>query len=78
MKKYANKLYDFTPDYIFGRILLAIVLGVTIATGIVFMRSANAINNHPYEDFMVFDDMAQYMQHPKMGHGKTFDEGDME
>lgn len=76
MKDYKQKLYDFTPDYIFGRILMAIVIGITIATTIVFVKTAHAINNHPYEDFMVSDDMASYMS--KQGHGKVFEEGDMQ
>jgi hypothetical protein len=41
------KLYDFTPDYIFGRILLAIVIGVAIATAVVFIRTAHAIDTYP-------------------------------
>ncbi|MFA6278359.1 MAG: hypothetical protein WC622_16550 [Pedobacter sp.] len=46
------KLYDFTPDYIFGRILLAIVIGITIATTIIFVKTAHAIDTHQYERFL--------------------------
>jgi hypothetical protein len=75
MKDYKQKLYDFTPDYIFGRILLAVVLGVTIATTVVFVKTAHAINTYPYEDFMVSDDMADYIV--KYGKGQDFSEEDM-
>jgi len=56
------KLYDFTPDYIFGRILLAIVIGITIATTVVFIRTAHAIDTYPQPDYMVSEDMERYMQ----------------
>jgi hypothetical protein len=46
MERYKQKLYDFTPDYIFGRILLAIVIGITIATAVVFVRTAHAIDTY--------------------------------
>ncbi|MDD3644379.1 MAG: hypothetical protein PHR19_02505 [Bacteroidales bacterium] len=70
------KLYDFTPDYIFGRILLAIVIGITIATAIVFVRTAHAINSYPAPDYLVSQDMASYMQHE--GSGQEFTEEDMQ
>jgi hypothetical protein len=76
MKNYKHKLYDFTPDQIFGRILMAIVLGITIATTIVFVRTAHAINSYPMPDYLVSTDMADYMQ--KQGHGQEFEEGDMQ
>jgi hypothetical protein len=76
MKKYTHKLYDFTPDQIFGRILMAIVLGITIATTIVFVRTAYAINSYPMPDYLVSSDMADYIG--KQGHGLNFDEGDMQ
>lgn len=76
MKKYTHKLYDFTPDQIIGRFLMAVVIGVTIASLLVFLKTAHAINNHPYEDFGVSDDMASYME--RQGHGQEFDEGDLQ
>jgi len=76
MKKYTHKLYDFTPDQIFGRILFAIVLGITIATTIVFVRTAHAIDSYPIPDYLVSADMSLYMENE--GHGLNFDEGDMQ
>jgi len=76
MKKYTQKLYDFTPDQIFGRILIAIIIGVTIATAIVLIKTAHAINTYPMPDYLVSDDMASYMT--KQGHGLNFDEEDMQ
>jgi len=70
------KLYDFTPDYIFGRILLAIVIGVTIATTVVFVRTAHAINTFPAPDYMVSEDMARFMENE--GSGQEFEEGDLQ
>jgi hypothetical protein len=70
------KLYDFTPDYIFGRILLAIVIGITIATAVVFVRTANAINAYPAPDYMVSEDMARFMQNE--GSGQLFEEWDLQ
>ena len=46
------KLYDFTFDYIFGRVLAAILIGITIATTIVFVRTAHAINSYPAPDYL--------------------------
>jgi len=65
------KLYDFTPDYIFGRILLAIVIGITIATTIVFVRTAHAIDAYPSPDYMVSEDMARFMDNE--GSGQLFE-----
>ena len=45
MERYKQKLYDFTPDYIFGRILMAIVIGITISTAVVFVKTAHAIDS---------------------------------
>ena len=70
------KLYDFTPDYIFGRILLAIVIGITIATAIVFVKTAHAINTYPATDYLVSQDMAMYMQNE--GSGQEFEDEDMQ
>jgi hypothetical protein len=76
MERYKQKLYDFTPDYIFGRILLAIVIGITIATAVVFVKTAHAINTFPQPDYMVSEDMERYMQNE--GHGQEFEEGDLQ
>jgi hypothetical protein len=70
------KLYDFTPDYIFGRVLLAIVIGVTIATAVVFVRTAHAIDTYPAPDYMVSEDMARFMQNE--GSGQLFEEWDLQ
>jgi hypothetical protein len=70
------KLYDFTPDYIFGRILLSIIIGVTIATAVVFVKTAHAIDTYPSPDYMVSEDMARYIQNE--GHGQEFEEGDLQ
>jgi len=70
------KLYDFTPDYILGRILLAIVIGITIATAIVFVKTAHAIDTYPAPDYMVSEDMARYMQNE--GSGQEFTEEDLQ
>jgi hypothetical protein len=70
------KLYDFTPDYIFGRILLAIVIGITISTAIVFVRTATAIDTYPAPDYMISEDIERYMQNE--GHGQEFTEEDMQ
>ena len=70
------KLYNFTPDYIFGRILLAIVIGITIATTVVFIRTAHAINTFPQLDYMVSEDMARFMENE--GSGQLFEEWDLQ
>lgn len=76
MKKYTHKLYDFTPDQIFGRILMAIVVGITIATTIVFVKTAHAINTYPMPDYLVSTDMALYMENE--GKGQNFTEEEMQ
>ena len=76
MERYKQKLYDFTPDYIFGRILMAIVIGVTIATAVVFVKTAHAIDAYPQPDYMVSEDMARFMQNE--GSGQLFEEWDLQ
>jgi hypothetical protein len=76
MKNYKHKLYDFTPDQIFARLLMVVVIGITIATAVVFVKTAHAIDSYPMPDYLVSTDMALYMENE--GHGLNFDEGDMQ
>lgn len=76
MKNYKHKLYDFTPDQIFGRILMAVVIGIIIATTIVFVKTAHAINTYPMPDYLVSTDMELYMENE--GHGQNFTDEDIQ
>jgi hypothetical protein len=55
---------------------MAIVIGVTIATTIVFVRTAHAIDSYPTPDYMVSEDMERFMQNE--GSGQLFEEWDLQ
>jgi hypothetical protein len=52
------------------------VIGITIATAIVFVKTAHAIDTYPAPDYMVSEDMARFMENE--GSGQLFEEWDLQ